>query len=128
MRKIFARFLACFIFSEKRRKAFRKRMMSGKGASLTSVAPAESGETSSVACPALKQYKQDNFIVQHPENKKSILYLYTSNTSNMGDLWSSPKNYFYFNAKTEEADIVKKFNSTASIDNDVIILGGGIHP
>lgn len=115
--------LSAFIPNRKKRKSFRKKFFYPSSAEKKETIPVPAAPE-----PVLKQYKQNNFKVALPSSKKEVLFLYTSNTSNSGDLNSCPKQYFHFNCFPREADIVTKFNSTADIAEKNIIIGGGIHP
>lgn len=55
-----------------------------------------------------------------------LLFLFTTNTSNIGDIQSSPAHYFDFSATPILLDIVSTLNNE-QIEKTVII-GGGIHP
>lgn len=72
----------------------------------------------------LKKYKQLNKKISIKE--LTILnFMYTTNTSNVGDLASSPLNYFDFGTKNISHDIVKTINNNIVYFSSII--GGGIH-
>lgn len=73
----------------------------------------------------LAYYKQDNINL---ENREKTAFLYSVNTSNLGDLCSSPVSSFPFPTKAITYDIVSYFNANEVIPFDKVIIGGGIHP
>lgn len=107
------RILSVFIPVKSWRKSFRNKMLKKETVAHSNV--------------PLKQYKQDNFKINILDNREKCYFLYTNNTSNIGDLNSCPENYFYFNVKAEKKDIVTFFNYKEKI-YDKLIVGGGIHP
>ena len=74
----------------------------------------------------LKKHKQLNKKYINKEKKKELLFLFTTNTSNVGDLVSSPVHYFDFGCKNATKDIIKLLNN--NILQKPTIIGGGIHP
>ena len=74
----------------------------------------------------LSKYKTLNKRIPGQIVPKKLTFLYTTNTSNIGDLASSSLHYFDFGATNVSVDIVQTLNNNM-MENPVII-GGGIHP
>lgn len=74
----------------------------------------------------LPKYKQLNKKLNNTCQQDNLIFLYTTNTSNVGDLVSSSIHYFDFGRKNISFDIVSTLNNNM-LDKPTII-GGGIHP
>ncbi len=72
-------------------------------------------------------YKQLN--IKKNSVQKESNFLMTTNTSNIGDLYCCPADYFHLSFKQNKYDIVNTFNCDLPVLNkDNLIFGGGIHP
>lgn len=73
-------------------------------------------------------YVQKNRKIDRPPARKNI-FLYATNTSNVGDLLSSPSLYFEFGGEGQAADLVSAINENdiAWREADAVVIGGGIH-